>query len=315
MGVRLMIAEDLGHVTLADITLRDDFGIPATRVLKWGLLPRHSLHRPHLLTTHTVAYTGTHDTNTVVGWFEGLRSSARKDVLDYVGSDAQRFHFDLIRLAFNSVANTVIVPVQDLLGLNSKARMNRPGKPIGNWGWRLPTAVLTPTLGKKLHYPYDRSTLSNRKEEMKMKDSKALLLEYLASVRDPERAALLFADDGVFELPFLRSLGVEPRYGGRREITALLHNLHELYPDFAFAPNETRILIETPEKTFAEYVAHARAAATGRNGHLLFTGYLGAKAGEIKLLRECFNPLAMAQAQLPNGTADVGPPGDEVHSF
>src|SRR2546430_9305613 len=59
-----------------------------------------------------------------------------------------------------------------------------------------------------------------------MKDSKALLLEYLASVRDPERAASLFADDGAFELPFLRSLGVGPRYTGRREITALLQQLH-----------------------------------------------------------------------------------------
>ena len=97
---------------------------------------------------------------------------------------------------------------------------------------------------------------------MKMKDSKALLLDYLASVRDPERAASLFADDGVFELPFLRSLGVEPRYTGRREITALVHKLLEIYPNFAFAPDDTRILIETPEKTFAEYEAHARAAAT-----------------------------------------------------
>jgi len=150
---------------------------------------------------------------------------------------------------------------------------------------------------------------------MKMKDSKALLLEYLASVRDPERAASLFADDGVFELPFLRSLGVEPRYSGRREITALVHKLLEIYPNFAFAPDETHILIETPEKTFAEYVAHGRAAATGRTAHHLFTGFLVAKGGEIKLLRETFNPLTMAQAQLPNGAADVGPPGDEVHSF
>ena len=148
-----------------------------------------------------------------------------------------------------------------------------------------------------------------------MKDSKALLLEYLASVRDPERAASLFADDGVFELPFLRSLGVEPRYSGRREITALVHKLLEIYPNFAFAPDETHILIETPEKTFAEYVAHGRAAATGRTAHHLFTGFLVAKGGEIKLLRETFNPLTMAQAQLPNGAADVGPPGDEVHSF
>jgi len=148
-----------------------------------------------------------------------------------------------------------------------------------------------------------------------MKDSKALLLDYLASVRDPERAASLFADDGVFELPFLRSLGVEPRYKGRREITALIHKLLEIYPNFAFATGDIRILIETPEKTFAEYEAHARAAATGRTAHHLFTGYLVAEAGEIKLLRETFNPLTMAQVQLPNGAADIGPPGNEVHAF
>ena len=148
-----------------------------------------------------------------------------------------------------------------------------------------------------------------------MKDSKALMLEYLASIRDPERAAALFAGDGVFELPFLRSLGVKPRYAGRREIVALLHQLLNLYPNFAFVRDEVQILIETPEKTFAEYVAHARAAATGRTVHHLFTGYLVAKDGEISLLRESFNPLAMAQAQLPNGVADIGPPGDEVHAF
>jgi len=148
-----------------------------------------------------------------------------------------------------------------------------------------------------------------------MKDSKALMLEYLASIRDPERAAALFADDGVFELPFLRSLGVKPRYAGRREIAALLHQLLKLYPNFAFARDEVSILIETPEKTFAEYVAHARAADTGRTVHHLFSGYLVAKDGEISLLRESFNPLAMAQAQLPNGVADIGPPGDEVHAF
>src|SRR5467141_3650155 len=156
---------------------------------------------------------------------------------------------------------------------------------------------------------------SLRLKDMKMKDSKALLLEYLASIREPEHAASLFADDGAFELPFLRSLGVGPRYSGRREITALLHQLLKLYPNFAFAPDDIHILIETPEKTFAEYLAHARAAATGRTAHHLFTGYLVAEAGRIKLLRESFNPLTMAQAQLPNGVADVGPPGDEVHSF
>src|SRR5688572_4718449 len=148
-----------------------------------------------------------------------------------------------------------------------------------------------------------------------MKGSKALLLEYLASISDPERAASLFAENGVFELPFLRSIGVEPRYSGRIAIGALLNQLIKLFPDISFAPEDIRVLIETPEKTFAEYVTHAHAAATGRTLHQQFSGYLVAKGGKIELLRETFNPLAQAQAQLPNGVADIGPPGDDVYSF
>src|SRR5258706_1892020 len=148
-----------------------------------------------------------------------------------------------------------------------------------------------------------------------MKDSKTLLLKYVNSIGDPDRAAALFAEDGPLELPFLRSLGFGARYAGRREIAACLHQLRKLYPDVASAPNDINVLIETRDKTFAEYVTHMTAAATGRLLHHLFIGYLVAEAGEIKLLRESFNPLAMAQAQLPNGVADVGPPGDEVHSF
>src|SRR5258705_9551079 len=110
---------------------------------------------------------------------------------------------------------------------------------------------------------------------MTMKSSKTLLLDYLSSARDPEHAASLFAEDGAFEMPFLRSLGVAPRHIGRREIAGLIHQL--LKPNFAFGPDDTRILIETPEKTFAEYVGHGRAAATGRTLHHLFIGYLVAE--------------------------------------
>src|SRR5258707_4734267 len=106
--------------------------------------------------------------------------------------------------------------------------------------------------------------MHSARKDMKMKDSKTLLLDYLASVRDPERAASLFADDGVFELPFLRSLGGEPRYTGRREISALVHKLLEIYPNFAFAPDTTRILIETPDTTFAEYLGRGPATSTAR---------------------------------------------------
>src|SRR5260370_11785970 len=148
-----------------------------------------------------------------------------------------------------------------------------------------------------------------------MKDSKALLLKYLGSIGDRDGAAALFAEDGALELPFWRSIGVGARYAGRREIATCLHQLRKLYPDVAFAPKDINVLIETPDKTFAEYVTHMTAAATGRLLHHLFTGYLVAEAGEIKLLRESFNPLAMAQAQLPNGVADFPPPSHEVHSF
>src|SRR5258706_7849245 len=146
-------------------------------------------------------------------------------------------------------------------------------------------------------------------------NSKTLLLKYLDSSAESDGAAALFAEDGVLELPFLRSLGVQPRYTGRSEIAACLRQLRKLYPDVAFAPSDTTVLIETPDKTFAEYVTHMTAAATGRLLHQLFTGYLVAEAGEIKLLRESFNPLAIAQAQLPTGVSAIGAPGTEVHAF
>ena len=120
-----------------------------------------------------------------------------------------------------------------------------------------------------------------------------------------------------------RSVG--HRLSPRRERTDLECNVKNEYgsivaplaadPNFAFSPDDTRILIETPDRTFAESVGSERAAATGRTAHHLFIGYLVAEAGRIELLRESFNPLTTARAQLPNGVADIGPPGDQVHSF
>jgi len=145
-------------------------------------------------------------------------------------------------------------------------------------------------------------------KEMKMKDSKALMLEYLASIRDPERAAALFADDGVFELPFLRSLGVKPRYAGRREIVALLHQLLNLYPNFAFARDEVSILIETRKRRSLS-TWHTRAPLRrGRTVHHLFAGYLVAKDGEISLLRESFNPWRWRRRNCRMGSPTSQPP-------
>ena len=120
------------------------------RILQWGLAEGEPQHRPHRFPPHTVAYTGTHDTNTTVGWFQGLKPRPKQQVLDYTGTDGREIHLDLIRLALNSAANTVIVPVQDLLGLDGRARMNRPGVPTGNWFWRVPPGALSTMLARKL---------------------------------------------------------------------------------------------------------------------------------------------------------------------
>ena len=150
-----------------------------------------------------------------------------------------------------------------------------------------------------------------------MKDAKGTLLDYLSSFRDPEKAASLFAEDGVLELPYLSSLRVEPRYVGRDRIAGSLTWVLSAYPDWEFRPEDVTVLIDTPDQAFAEYIAHATAAKTGRKVHHLFMGRAVVEDGQITLLREALNVLAAAQALLPGGAADVPAPapGDEIHSF
>src|SRR5260370_40918123 len=132
-----------------------------------------------------------------------------------------------------------------------------------------------------------------------MKDAKTLLLEFLAAVTRAQNAAALFAEDGAAELPFLHSLGFPWRHRGRQAISELQASLAGLYLDFAFKPEDTHVLIDTPEQVFAEYMAHPTARATGRTVHHQFAGRLVAENSQIKLLRESLNPVAVAQRLLP----------------
>jgi ketosteroid isomerase-like protein len=158
-------------------------------------------------------------------------------------------------------------------------------------------------------------TKPRRTQETSMKDAKDILLEYLSSFRDPEKAANLFAEDGSFEMPYLSSLGVESRHVGRDQIKKFLSWVLSDYPDMEFKPEDVTIFIDTPGQAFAEYVTHATAAETGRKVHHLFMGRIVVEDGQIKLLREALNTLAVAQAVLPGGASDVPAPGNEVHSF
>jgi uncharacterized protein len=148
-----------------------------------------------------------------------------------------------------------------------------------------------------------------------MNDPQRVLLEYLLAFHDPEKASSLFADDGVFELPYLVSVGMEPRAEGRDNIRRFISGVLELYPDFRFDAKDVTVLIDTPTQAFAEYVAHPTAAATGRKVHHLLMGRIVVENGQIKLLREALNTLATAQTLLPGGAADVPAPGKEISSF
>jgi hypothetical protein len=148
-----------------------------------------------------------------------------------------------------------------------------------------------------------------------MNDPQRLLLEYLFAFRDPEKASSLFADDGVFEMPYLVSLGMEPRYVGRDNIRGLISAVLDLYPDWSFAAEDVKVLIETPTQAFGEYIAHPTAAATGRRVHHLLMGRIEVENGQITLLREALNTLASAQTLLPGGAADVAAPSMEISSF
>jgi hypothetical protein len=147
-----------------------------------------------------------------------------------------------------------------------------------------------------------------------MKDAKTLLLEFLAAVTHGQDAAALFAKDGALELPFLHSLGIPWRHRGRQAIRELQDQLAELYVDIGFLPEDTLVLIDTPEQVFAEYMAHTTTRATGRTLHHMFAARLVAENGLIKLVRESLNVVAAAQALLPGGVKDLLDPEKVIFS-
>ena len=147
-----------------------------------------------------------------------------------------------------------------------------------------------------------------------MKDAKTLLLEFLAAVTHGQDAGALFAEDGALELPFLHSVRIPWSHRGRQAIRELQNSLGALYLDFGFPPEDTHVLIDTPEQVFAEYMAHTTAKATGRTLHHMFAARLVAENGLIKLVRESLNPFAAAQGILPGGVKDLPDPEKVIFS-
>ncbi|HTO86699.1 MAG TPA: 4-alpha-glucanotransferase [Thermoanaerobaculia bacterium] len=143
LGSLPLIAEDLGLITDDVRELLATTGIPGMKVLQFAFSEDDSPHAPHRHVPNEVVYTGTHDNDTARGWFEGLAAEERQRALDYLGTDGSRIAWDLIRAAYESVADRAIVPLQDVLGLGSEARMNVPALAAGNWLWRARREELT----------------------------------------------------------------------------------------------------------------------------------------------------------------------------
>jgi 4-alpha-glucanotransferase len=167
------VAETLGVITPEVEALRDRFGFPGMGILQFafGTDPQAPEFKPHNYRRHFVVYTGTHDNDTTIGWWtsSGVGDSTRtaeeiraerEFALHYLGTDGRETNWVFIRAILASVADTALIPLQDVLGLGSEARMNLPGTSSGNWRWRFTPYQLTPEIGARLRdltVIYDRA--------------------------------------------------------------------------------------------------------------------------------------------------------------
>ena len=162
LGELPVLAEDLGVITPDVEELRDGFGFPGMRILQFafgGDAENHDL--PHNYIKNCVAYTGTHDNDTTVGWFlsQAGAGSTRdaKEIgrehdysMKYLASDGTEIHWDFIRAVWASVADTAITPLADLLGIGTEGRMNLPASSSDNWHWRMTSGSITDDITLRL---------------------------------------------------------------------------------------------------------------------------------------------------------------------
>ncbi len=161
LGTLPIMAEDLGVITPEVEALRDQFEFPGMKIIHFAFGGgSDNPYIPCNYVSNSVVYTGTHDNDTTLGWFDQIGDYERDRLMQYVGClSPEGIHWTLIRLALMSVSNQAIVPLQDVLGYGSDCRMNTPGQPDGNWAWRYQPDVLTGELRDRLR---SLTELSNR---------------------------------------------------------------------------------------------------------------------------------------------------------
>lgn len=147
LGKLPVIAEDLGVITPEVLALRDRYGFPGMKIEQFAFdSDASNPYLPHNHEKNSVVYSGTHDNDTTSGWYQSLSEAQRKRVGFYLGSAEEDAVEGVLRTVLMSVADTAVIPFQDLLGLGSPARMNVPGKAFGNWGWRFTWDIIPSNL-------------------------------------------------------------------------------------------------------------------------------------------------------------------------
>lgn len=149
-----IIAEDLGIITPEVVKLRNAFHFPGMKVLQFAFMDTADNDLlPHRFdSSNYVCYTGTHDNDTTKGWYRGLEADAKKKVCAYVNSSGSNISQGLIRCCYASIAKYAVLPIQDILSLGSRARMNVPGTPRGNWEFRLTISSYDDTIIEELKF-------------------------------------------------------------------------------------------------------------------------------------------------------------------
>lgn len=153
LGKLNIIVEDLGFLTPSVLKLVEDSGFPGMKVIQFAFDSREgSNYLPHTYTKHCVVYTGTHDNDTLLGWMKTAPKASVKFAKDYLNlTEQEGYNWGMMRGAWSSVADIAVVPMQDLIGLDSKARMNTPSTVGGNWQWRALKEQITGKLAKRLY--------------------------------------------------------------------------------------------------------------------------------------------------------------------
>ncbi len=151
LGDLPIIAEDLGEITPDVFELRDQFSLPGMKILQFAFSSdADDPFLPHNYPVNCVAYSGTHDNDTSVGWYKHATESEQDFYRRYLARSGEDIAWDLIRGVWSSVASMALAPMQDFLSLDSDARMNYPGRPSGNWFWRITPSALNSKLQERI---------------------------------------------------------------------------------------------------------------------------------------------------------------------